>query len=74
MHRFDYYFLENGLLPVGLINITADIYSLRAMSQTRKEKFDKIYTELAEVAKVQSIKSSNVRKIGSGKNTKYVKI
>ena len=59
MHRFDYSFLENGMLPVGLISITADIYSLRAMSRTRKEKFDKIYTELAEVAKVQSIKSSN---------------
>ena len=27
MHRFDYSFLDNGMLPAGLLNITADIYS-----------------------------------------------
>ena len=31
MHRFDYSFLDNGMLPAGLLNITTDIYSLRAM-------------------------------------------
>ena len=29
MHRFDYSFLDNGMLPAGLLNITTDIYSLR---------------------------------------------
>ena len=27
MHRFDYSFLDNGMLPAGLLSITADIYS-----------------------------------------------
>ena len=27
MHRFDYSFLDNGMLPAGLLNITTDIYS-----------------------------------------------
>ena len=52
MHRFDYSFLDNGMLPAGLLNITTDIYSLRAMSSD-------VFTELAAIAKVQSVKSSN---------------
>ena len=59
MHRFDYSFLHNGMLPAGLLNITADIYSLRAMALDRKEQFEDILTELASNAKVQSVKSSN---------------
>lgn len=59
MHRFDYSFLDNGMLPAGLINITADIYSLRAMSWSRKDQFESIFTELAIIAKAQSVKSSN---------------
>ena len=59
MHRFDYSFLHNGMLPAGLLNITADIYSLRAMSWNRKEQFTDVFTELARVAKIQSVKSSN---------------
>lgn len=59
MHRFDYSFLNNGLLPAELVNITADIYSLRAMSSNRKKEFEDVYSELAVVAKVQSVKSSN---------------
>ena len=59
MHRFDYSFLDNGMLPAGLLNITADIYSLRAMSWNRKDQFADVFTELAAIAKVQSVKSSN---------------
>ena len=59
MHYFDYSFLENGLLPAGLLNITADIYSLRVMASGRREQYEDIFTELAEIAKVQSVKNSN---------------
>ena len=59
MHRFDYSFLDNGMLPAGLLNITTDIYSLRAMSWNRKDQFADVFTELAAIAKVQSVKSSN---------------
>ena len=59
MHKFDYSFLDNGVLPAGLLNITAEIYSLRALSIGKKENFADIFTELASIAKVQSVKSSN---------------
>ncbi len=59
MRKFDYSFLRNGMLPAGLLNVTADIYSLRAMAWNRKEQFADVFTELTRVAKVQSVKSSN---------------
>ena len=59
MRRFDYSFLDSGMLPAGLLNITADIYSLRAMAWSRSESHAEILSELASIAKVQSVKSSN---------------
>lgn len=59
MHRFDYSFLYNGMLPAGLMNVTTDIYSLRAMAWNRKDQFSDVFTELSRVARVQSVKSSN---------------
>ena len=59
MHRFDYSFLDNGMLPAGLLNITADIYTLRVMALDRKNQFEDVFTELAAIARVQSVKSSN---------------
>ncbi len=59
MRRFDYSFLYNGMLPAGLLNVTTDIYSLRAMAWNRKDQFTDVFTELERVAKVQSVKSSN---------------
>ena len=59
MRKFDYSFLDNGLLPANLINLTSVIYSLKTSSNIRKDEFKKIFTELEKVAKVQSIKSSN---------------
>ena len=59
MHRFDYSFLNNGMLPARLINITADIYSLRAMEGSRKEQFADVFKELVTIARVQSVKNSN---------------
>lgn len=59
MHKFDYSFLDNGLLPANLVNITSNISSLKTMAGVRKDEYTKIFTELEAVAKVQSIKSSN---------------
>ena len=56
---FDYSFLNNGLLPAGLVNLTASIASLKTMAGVRKEEHLQVFTELEAVAKVQSIKSSN---------------
>lgn len=59
MRKFDYSFLDNGLLPTKLINLTSVIYSLKTSSNIRKDNFEKIFTELEKIAKVQSVKSSN---------------
>ncbi len=59
MRKFDYSFLDNGLLPAKLINLTSDIYSLRTAAGIRKEDYTEVFTELEAVAKVQSVKSSN---------------
>lgn len=59
MRRFDYAFLSNGLLPANLVNLTANIASLKTMAGVRKEEYAQVFTELEAVAKVQSIKSSN---------------
>lgn len=59
MRKFDYSFLNNGLLPANLVNLTANIASLKTMAGVRKEEYAQVFTELESVAKVQSIKSSN---------------
>lgn len=59
MRKFDYSFLEKSLLPANLINISGLIYSLKTGAEIRKEEYEKIFTELEKIAKVQSVKSSN---------------
>ncbi len=59
MHKFDYSFLNNGMLPSELVNVTASISSLKTASQFRKDDFKKVFTELEKIAKIQSVKSSN---------------
>ena len=59
MKRFDYSFLDNGLLPASLINITGTIYSLKTGAKIRKDEYERIFTELEKIAVVQSVKSSN---------------
>ena len=59
MKKFDYSFLNNGLLPARIVNMTSSIYSLKTMANVRKDKNVKVFTELESVAKIQSVKSSN---------------
>lgn len=59
MRKFDYSFLENGMLPANLLNLTGNIYALRTAAGVRKEEYAAVFTELEAVAKVQSVKSSN---------------
>lgn len=59
MRKFDYSFLDNGLLPSNLVNLTASISSLKTMASVRKEEHIKVFTKLESIAKIQSIKSSN---------------
>ena len=59
MRKVDYSFLNNGLLPASLVNLTANISALKTMAGIRKEEYAQIFTELEAIARVQSIKSSN---------------
>ena len=59
MRRFDYSFLNNGLLPANMVNLTASIASLKTMANVRKEEYVRIFTELEAIARIQSVKSSN---------------
>lgn len=59
MKTFDYSFLQDGHIPVSLINLTAGIYSLKTAAHFRKQEYQTIYTELEYIARLQSVKSSN---------------
>lgn len=59
VRKFDYSFLNNGLLPANLVNLTANITSLKTMAGIRKTKYIRVFTELEAIAKIQSVKSSN---------------
>ena len=59
MRKFDYSFLNNGLLPANLVTLTSSIASLKTMAGVRKEEHIKVFTELEAIAKIQSVKSSN---------------
>ena len=41
------------------MNVTASISSLKTASQFRKNDYQKVFTELEKIAKIQSVKSSN---------------
>ena len=59
MRKFDYSFLDNGLLPAKVLNLISEIYSMKTMAGIRKDEYSKVFTELESIAKVQSVKSSN---------------
>lgn len=59
MKRFDYFFLENGMLPAGLVNIVGAIAELRERENQRKDYFPDVFLHLESIAKVQSVKGSN---------------
>ena len=59
MRKFDYSFLRTGVLPARFLNLAVSIAGLKTMAGVRKENYEKIFTELEAVARVQSVKSSN---------------
>jgi len=59
MRKFDYSFLKNSLLPANLLGLTNTIVELKALGQIRKRDFEKIFTKLESIARVQSVKGSN---------------
>jgi len=46
MRKFDYSFLNNGMLPANLVNLTSNIAALKTMAGVRKDEYTQIFTEL----------------------------
>jgi Fic family protein len=59
MRFFDYSFLEQGMLPAGLVNIVGAITELRVREAERHDSYPDIFTRLESIAKVQSVRGSN---------------
>ena len=59
LKSFDYSFLENGMLPAGLVNIVGAIAGLRERENQLKGNYVDVFTRLESIAKVQSVKGSN---------------
>jgi len=59
LKRFDYSFLESGMLPAGLVNIVSAIAELRERENQLKDNYPDVFTRLESIAKVQSVKGSN---------------
>jgi len=59
MKKFDYSFLERGMLPAGLVNVMSAIAELRARESQLKENYPDVFTRLESIAKIQSVKGSN---------------
>lgn len=59
MRRFDYSFLNNGMVPTSLISLVSGITELKTIANMRKDDYAQIFSKLEAVAKIQSIKSSN---------------
>ena len=59
MRRFDYSFLNNGMVPTSLVSLVSGISELKTIANIRKSDYTQIFSKLEVVAKIQSIKSSN---------------
>lgn len=59
MHKFDYRFLEKGLLPANFFTLASTIGAFKALSGERLRSYPVVYKELEGLARVQSVKESN---------------
>ncbi|MDR3210641.1 MAG: Fic family protein [Planctomycetota bacterium] len=59
MRYFDYSFLEQGMLPAGMVNLIGAITELRVRGAERRGDYPDVFTRLESIAKVQSVHGSN---------------
>ena len=52
MHIFDYTFLDEGVLPAELVNLTSAISALNVISEERRGRNTTVYTELEKIARI----------------------
>lgn len=54
MWKFDYSFLDNGLIPANIVNNTSKIHSSRTETSSRKKEFKAVFTEPESIERVQN--------------------
>ncbi len=59
MHFFDYTFLSTGSVPMTLVNATNAISEIKALDGMRASRNRSLFDSLAQIARVQSVKTSN---------------
>lgn len=52
--KFDYSFLDNGLIPASIVNNTSKIHSSRTETSSRKKEFKAVFTEPESIERVQN--------------------
>lgn len=57
--RFDYGFLLHGAIPAKVAQLAQGIQALKTLSGIRAQQFAKLHEELEQIARIQSVKSSN---------------
>lgn len=53
MRRFDFSFLDGGMIPADLVNLAAGIYSLRAAEDFRKTERSQVFLALEGAARAR---------------------
>ena len=59
MHKFDYSFLKEGLLPAGIVGSIDTLARMNEQDKERHNAYPAIFSHLENIAKVQSVKESN---------------
>jgi Fic family protein len=59
MRKFDYSFLESGMIPAGLVNLVSSIAGIREHQTANRRLYPEAFTRLEDRAKIDSVKGSN---------------
>ncbi|MDR1404525.1 MAG: Fic family protein [Candidatus Methanoplasma sp.] len=58
-HTYDYSFLKDLRVPAGLLTVTNRISEMRVYEESRKVAHSDVFSALADIAVIQSVKGSN---------------
>jgi Fic family protein len=59
MKRYDYSFLKNMKVPTSFLSLTNGIYALLGEQKQKQSEYPQLFTNLQQLAVVQSVKGSN---------------
>ena len=59
MHRFDYSFLSEGMIPAKFVNFTSGISALGTSAKQLEKEYPEIFSGLLKTSKINSVRCSN---------------